>query len=142
MRTRSGASVSDSSFLMASGDVASGKNTTFRFCFFRTGTAGSLMTRYPGLGINYAVFHDWDGYGRLFERKAVNVIKDTDGPTNAFREAAAFWKDYKATFTFIHFDHVDHAGHESGHVPHSSNDSPSMGLPQSLSSVITHRLSL
>lgn len=36
-------------------------NTTFRFCFFRTGSAGSLMTKYPGIGINYAVFHDWDG---------------------------------------------------------------------------------
>src|SRR5205809_586697 len=58
------------------------------------------------------VFHDWNDYGRLFERKAVNVIKDTDGPTNAIREAAAFWKDNKATFTFIHLDHVDHAGHE------------------------------
>ncbi len=61
------------------------------------------------------VFHDWNDYGRLFERKAVNVIKDTDGPTNAVREAAAFWKDNKATFTFIHLDHVDHAGHEFGH---------------------------
>src|SRR5437773_3920497 len=29
------------------------------------------------------VFHDWDGFGRLFERKAINMIKDTDGPTNA-----------------------------------------------------------
>ena len=62
-----------------------------------------------------AVFHDWDGFGRLFERKAVNVIKHTDGPTNAVREAVAYWKDHKATFTFIHLDHVDHAGHEFGH---------------------------
>lgn len=61
------------------------------------------------------VFHDWDGFGRLFERKAVNLIKDTDGPTNAVREAIVFWKDHKATFTFIHLDHVDHAGHEFGH---------------------------
>ncbi len=61
------------------------------------------------------VFHDWNDYGRLFERQAVNVIKDTDGPTNAVREAAAFWKDNQATFTFIHLDHVDHAGHEFGH---------------------------
>jgi len=61
------------------------------------------------------VFHDWDGYGRLFERKAVNVIKDTDGPTNAVHEAVEFWKSNKATFTFIHLDHVDHAGHEFGH---------------------------
>ncbi len=65
------------------------------------------------------VFHDWNDYGRLFERQAVNVIKDTDGPTNAVREAAAFWKDNQAAFTFIHLDHVDHAGHEFGHgTPH------------------------
>jgi len=61
------------------------------------------------------VFHDWNDYGRLFERKAVTVIKDTDGPTNAVHEAVAFWQDNKATFTFIHLDHVDHAGHENGH---------------------------
>lgn len=61
------------------------------------------------------VFHDWGDFGRLFERNAINMIKDTDGPTNAVREAAAFWKDNKADFTFIHLDHVDHAGHKFGH---------------------------
>ncbi len=74
---------------------------------------GLLREQQPGAIIG--VFHDWDGFGRLFERQAVNVIKDTDGPTNAVREAAAFWQDHKATFTFIHLDHVDHAGHEFGH---------------------------
>jgi len=74
---------------------------------------GVLREQQPAAVIG--VFHDWDGFGRLFERQAVNVIKDTDGPTNAVREAAAFWKDNKATFTFIHLDHVDHAGHEFGH---------------------------
>ncbi|MEI2724677.1 MAG: alkaline phosphatase [Verrucomicrobiota bacterium] len=71
------------------------------------------------------VFHDWNDFGRLFERPAVNVIKDTDGPTNAVREAVAFWKDNPATFTFIHLDHVDHAGHEFGH-----------GTPQYYASVV------
>jgi len=85
-----------------------------------TGSGGIFPTIYGVLreqkpAAIIGVFHDWDGYGRLFERKAVNVIKDTDGPTNAVREAAAFWKENQATFTFIHFDHVDHAGHESGH---------------------------
>ena len=61
------------------------------------------------------VFHDWKDFGRLFERKAVNVIKHTDGPTNAVIAAAAFWQKDQATFTFIHLDHVDHAGHASGH---------------------------
>jgi predicted AlkP superfamily pyrophosphatase or phosphodiesterase len=74
---------------------------------------GVLREQQPNAMIG--VFHDWDDFGRLFERKAVTMIKDTDGPTNAVHEAAAFWKAHKATFTFIHLDHVDHAGHEIGH---------------------------
>lgn len=61
------------------------------------------------------VFHDWDGFGRLFERSAVNVVEDSDGPTNAALHAVQFIKGQKPTFTFVHFDHVDHAGHAVGH---------------------------
>lgn len=61
------------------------------------------------------VFHDWNDYGRLFERAAVNVIEDSDGPTNAVRHAVAYIEAKKPTFTFIHMDHVDHVGHEIGH---------------------------
>ncbi len=61
------------------------------------------------------VFHDWGGYGRLFERAEVNFIEDSDGPTNAVRHAVAYWKEKKPSFTFIHMDHVDHAGHHDGH---------------------------
>lgn len=61
------------------------------------------------------VFHDWDGYGRLFERKMVDVVEDLDGPTNTVRRAVEFIRSRKPTFTFIHLDHVDHAGHEIGH---------------------------
>ena len=61
------------------------------------------------------VFHDWDGYGRLLERKMVDVVEDLDGPTNTVRRAVEFIKSRKPTFTFIHLDHVDHAGHHDGH---------------------------
>lgn len=61
------------------------------------------------------VFHDWNDYGRLFERAAVNVIEDSNGPTNAVRHAVAYIEAKKPTFTFIHMDHVDHVGHELGH---------------------------
>ena len=61
------------------------------------------------------VFHDWDGYGRLVEKELVDIIEDLDGPTNTVRRAVEFLKNRKPTFTFIHLDHVDHAGHESGH---------------------------
>lgn len=61
------------------------------------------------------VFHDWDGYGRLVEKKLVDIVEDLDGPTNTIRRAVEFLKDRKPTYTFIHLDPVDHAGHESGH---------------------------
>ena len=61
------------------------------------------------------MFHDWNDYGRLFERKMVDMIEDGDGPTNTIRSAVAFIKARKPAFTFIHLDHVDHAGHEIGH---------------------------
>lgn len=61
------------------------------------------------------VFHDWSDYGRLFEREAVNKIEDSDGPTNAMLHAIEFLQTEKPLFTFIHLDHVDHAGHEFGH---------------------------
>jgi len=61
------------------------------------------------------VFHDWGDYGRLFERNMVDVIENPKGPTNTVERAVAFIKTRHPTFTFIHLDHVDHAGHEIGH---------------------------
>src|SRR6185295_692957 len=72
-----------------------------------------LREQKPGSII--ACFHDWNDFGRLFERKAADVIEDSDGPTNAAHHAIAYIKERKPTFTFIHFDHVDHVGHEIGH---------------------------
>ena len=61
-----------------------------------------------------AIYH-WDGFGRLFEKSAVDY--DVNGKTED--ETASLASQYieskKPTFTFIHFDHVDHAGHEFGH---------------------------
>ena len=62
-----------------------------------------------------ACFHDWNDFGRLFERKAADMIEDSEGPTNAARHAVAYIKEHKPTFTFIHLDHVDHVGHQIGH---------------------------
>ena len=62
-----------------------------------------------------AVFHDWDGFGRLFERKAVDQIEDSDGPVKAIEHAVAYLKKDRPELTFIHLDHVDDAGHTHGH---------------------------
>jgi predicted AlkP superfamily pyrophosphatase or phosphodiesterase len=61
------------------------------------------------------VFHDWGGFGRLFERELVDKIEDSDGPTNAVRNAMAWFRETKPELLFIHLDHIDHAGHDHGH---------------------------
>lgn len=62
-----------------------------------------------------AVFHDWDGFGRLFERRAVKTVENPKGPTNTMAAAVAYWEAHKPTFLFVHLDHVDGAGHHFGH---------------------------
>jgi predicted AlkP superfamily pyrophosphatase or phosphodiesterase len=42
-------------------------------------------------------------------------IADARGEDRTAREAAIYVAANKPLFTFIHLDHVDHAGHESGH---------------------------
>lgn len=61
------------------------------------------------------VFHDWEGFARLLEKKAPDVLAHTEGAELTVARAVAFIKERKPTLTFLHLDHVDHAGHESGH---------------------------
>lgn len=74
---------------------------------------GILRAQRPTAKI--AVFHDWDGFGRLFERKAVDQIEDSEGPVKATEHAVAYIKKERPQLTFIHLDHVDDAGHNHGH---------------------------
>jgi predicted AlkP superfamily pyrophosphatase or phosphodiesterase len=62
-----------------------------------------------------ACFHDWDGFGRLVEPGVATLMADTRGEDRTAREAATYLAANKPKFTFIHLDHVDHAGHEYGH---------------------------
>lgn len=62
-----------------------------------------------------ACFHEWDGFGRLIEPGVPTLIADARGEDRTVKEAAAYITANKPLFTFIHLDHVDHAGHESGH---------------------------
>jgi predicted AlkP superfamily pyrophosphatase or phosphodiesterase len=71
-----------------------------------------LRTARPNAVI--AVFHDWDGYGRLIEKPFVDVIQDLDGPDQATARAEEYLKAKAPTLTIVHLDHVDAAGHEYG----------------------------
>ena len=74
---------------------------------------GLLRSQRPAARIG--CFHDWDGFGRLFERKAADIVEHPKGPVATTERAIAYLKEKKPEFTFIHLDHVDDAGHEHGH---------------------------
>src|SRR5680860_1868474 len=59
--------------------------------------------------------YDWGGFGRLFEKSAVDYDVNPKDEDDTANKAVAYIEGKKPTFTFIHFDHVDHAGHEYGH---------------------------
>lgn len=61
-----------------------------------------------------AIYH-WTGFGRLFEKDAVDYDINPKTEEETAELAGNYIKSKKPNFTFIHFDHVDHAGHEFGH---------------------------
>ena len=61
-----------------------------------------------------AIYH-WGGFGRLFEKTAVDFDRNPNSEDETAKIAGDYIKSKKPLFTFIHFDHVDHAGHEYGH---------------------------
>ncbi len=67
----------------------------------------------PGAEIG-TVYH-WGGFGRLFEKSALDYDMNPETEDETAKVAANYIEKKKPNFTFIHFDHVDHAGHEFGH---------------------------
>lgn len=59
--------------------------------------------------------YDWDGFGRLFEKTDVDFDIDGDHEEGTTKDAVAYIKKHSPKFTFVHLDHVDHAGHSAGH---------------------------
>ncbi|MBO0342336.1 alkaline phosphatase family protein [Muricauda lutimaris] len=59
--------------------------------------------------------YDWDGFGRLFEKADVDFDIDGDHEDKTTQEAVSYIKESTPNFTFVHLDHVDHAGHALGH---------------------------
>ena len=61
-----------------------------------------------------ACVHDWDGFARLLEPKAPNLIENVKGSAATTARAIEVIQQPKPDFMFIHFDDVDHAGHKFG----------------------------
>ena len=60
------------------------------------------------------VFHHWEGFGHLFDRKAADVVINPATQAETMEKAGHFLVEKKPTLTFIHLDDVDHAGHGNG----------------------------
>lgn len=72
-----------------------------------------IDTKLPNAEIG--AIYDWRGFGRLFEKHAVDYDINPKNEDETAQVASEYIKSKQPTFTFIHFDHVDHAGHEFGH---------------------------
>ena len=62
-----------------------------------------------------ASIYDWGGFGRLFPHSVVNVAIDAEDPQDTANQAREYFVTHQPRLTFLHFDHVDHAGHTYGH---------------------------
>jgi hypothetical protein len=60
------------------------------------------------------VYH-WGGFGRLFQKNAMNYDKHFKTEDSTATDFVKYIKEKKPTLGFVHFDHVDHAGHHDGH---------------------------
>ncbi|SHI43951.1 alkaline phosphatase family protein [Pseudozobellia thermophila] len=69
--------------------------------------------KFPKAAIG-AIYH-WGGFGRLFEKSAVDYDVNPESEDETAKVASDYIRSKRAMLTFIHFDHVDHAGHEYGH---------------------------
>lgn len=74
---------------------------------------GVIREQMPDAEIG-AIYH-WGGFGRLFEKAPVNYDVHIDGEQETTDEVCKYIKEKKPTFTFVHLDHVDGAGHGAGH---------------------------
>jgi hypothetical protein len=61
------------------------------------------------------VVYHWGGFGRLFQKNAVNYNKRFSTEDSTASDFIQYIKTKKPTLGFVHFDHVDHAGHHDGH---------------------------
>lgn len=73
---------------------------------------GLLRQHSPQLRI--AVIHDWNGFGRLIEADAANLVRHVKGSPAATDAAIEYFRQNRPHLLFLHLDDVDHAGHDHG----------------------------
>ncbi len=61
-----------------------------------------------------AIYH-WDGFGRLFDSTLLDLSISPETEDATAEMAADYLTKKQPLFCFVHFDHVDGAGHSKGH---------------------------
>lgn len=81
-----------------------------------------------------ACFYHWNGFARLTDKDAFEKLDNTANENITAEKAAEYIVKEKPNFLFLHFDHVDHAGHEIGHG--TAEYFASVGKADSLTGVV------
>ncbi|UOY07193.1 alkaline phosphatase family protein [Muricauda sp. SCSIO 64092] len=83
----------------------------------KEGTFPTIFTLYNDQTpeAHVGAIYDWDDFGRLFEKTDVAFDINGDHEDGTTTDAVAYIKEHRPNFTFVHLDHVDHAGHRVGH---------------------------
>lgn len=71
-----------------------------------------LKERAPRL--HTAVVHDWQGFANLLDPGSVRLIKHYKGSPATADAAVEYLTTQKPDLLFVHFDDLDHAGHDHG----------------------------
>jgi len=74
---------------------------------------GVARQQKPGMTIG--VVYDWKGFIRLIESSALDYEQNGADADETALLAEQFIRESSPDLLFVHFDHVDHAGHEIGH---------------------------
>ena len=59
--------------------------------------------------------YQWSGFGKLFEKSAVDYDKNPPDENATTIEFAKYIKSKKPLFAFMHLDYLDDVGHDQGH---------------------------
>lgn len=59
--------------------------------------------------------YEWDGFGNLYDHRFVDYDVHGKDQDETATLAETYIKAKRPNFLFVHFDHVDHAGHAYGH---------------------------
>ncbi len=92
----------------------------FNFPTSVTGSGGffpsifQILTDQHPVWVVGSIYH-WKGFGNLYDHRFVDYDVHGESADETAELARAYIQEKRPNFLFVHFDDVDHAGHEYGH---------------------------